>query len=74
MPKIKFIRGDLGVTQRALAEKLGLSQSTINHYENGNRSIDTGTGWKIVQALNAFGAQCSFEDVFPNPQSNSSEA
>jgi putative transcriptional regulator len=70
MSKLKLIRGELGVTQQALAEKVGVSQSAINHYENGNRTVDTSLAWKIVCALNTLGANCKFEEVFPDPQSN----
>jgi putative transcriptional regulator len=68
MSNLKAIRGELGVTQQALAEKVGVSQSAINHYENGNRTVDTVLGWRIVNALNLLGADCNFEDVFPDPQ------
>lgn len=68
MSNLKAIRGELGVTQQALAEKVGVSQSAINHYENGNRTVDTILGWRIVNALNLLGADCKFEDVFPDPQ------
>ncbi|TOJ99041.1 helix-turn-helix transcriptional regulator [Vibrio parahaemolyticus] len=68
MSNLKAIRGELGVTQQALAEKVGVSQSAFNHYENGNRTVDTVLGWRIVNALNLLGADCKFEDVFPDPQ------
>ncbi|EHK9084600.1 helix-turn-helix transcriptional regulator [Vibrio parahaemolyticus] len=71
MSNLKVIRGALGVTQQALAEKVGVSQSAINHYENGNRTVDTALGWSIVNALNSFGANCTFEQVFPNPNQDS---
>ncbi len=70
MSKLKLIRGELGVTQQSLAEKVGVSQSAINHYENGNRAVDTAIGWRIVNALNLLGADCQFEDVFPDPQND----
>ena len=35
MSNLKAIRGELGVTQQALAKKVGVSQSAVNHYENG---------------------------------------
>lgn len=73
MSKLKTIRCKIGATQAELAREIGLSQSAINHYENGNRSVDTTTGWRIVQALNRLGAKCTFEDVFPKPQSNTNE-
>lgn len=67
MSKIKDIRTKLGVTQDALAKKLGVSQGAMNHYENGNREIKLSLGRRIVAALNDLGAQCTFDDVFPDP-------
>ncbi|MGO2497752.1 MAG: helix-turn-helix transcriptional regulator [Vibrio litoralis] len=70
MSKLKVIRGELGVTQKSLAEKVGVSQSAINHYENGNRSVETSLGWRIVHALNSWGGNYTLVDVFPDPQNN----
>ena len=36
---LKQIRLQLGLTQRDLAEQLGLSKSTIGNYENGRNGI-----------------------------------
>lgn len=74
MQRIKEVRESASLSARELATVLGLSPSAIGHYENERRVPGIKTCWRIVQALNALGAQCSFEDVFPNPQSNSSEA
>lgn len=70
MSKIKEIRMKLGVTQDALAKKIGVSQGAINHYENGNREIKLSLGRRIVSALNALGAECTFDEVFPDPDAN----
>ncbi|WP_105901407.1 helix-turn-helix transcriptional regulator [Vibrio gangliei] len=74
MSKIKVIRGELGVTQETLAKKVGVSQSAMNHYENGNREIKNELGWRIVNALNELGASCTYEEVFPNPQTNHTDS
>lgn len=72
MSKIKDIRTTIGVTQETLGKKLGVSQGAMNHYENGNREISLSLARKIVNALNELGAQCTFDDVFPDPQLNTS--
>ena len=74
MSKLKFIRGELGITQKSLAKKVGVSQSAINHYENGNRTVETSLGWRIVHALNSWGGSFTLNDVFPDPKSNSNES
>lgn len=67
MANIKSILKKVGKSQDELARKVGISQSAINHYANGNRKPSYEMAWKIVEALKSFGAQCSFDDVFPNP-------
>ncbi|EOW9223423.1 helix-turn-helix transcriptional regulator [Vibrio cholerae] len=67
MNKIKQYRNTVGVTQKELGELLGVGQSTIDRYESGVRKINYQIAWKIVDSLNQLGANCSFDDVFPNP-------
>src|SRR4030066_2289178 len=38
-PRIKQIRGSLGLSQQALAEKLGVSRPSISQIENGARRV-----------------------------------
>lgn len=73
MSKIKDIRTKLGVTQNELGKKLGVSQGAMNHYENGKREISLTLARKIVHALNQLGANCTFDDVFPDPQLNNTQ-
>lgn len=65
MNNISQIRGQLGITQRELAHHIGWGQPRIANYETGLREPSLGVAQKIVQALNALGAQVSIEDVFP---------
>ncbi|PNH90864.1 XRE family transcriptional regulator [Vibrio diazotrophicus] len=74
MTNLKSVRGELGVTQQALADMVGVSQSAINHYENGNRTVDTSLGWRIVNALNQLGGKLTLSDVFPDPQNEVSSS
>ncbi len=71
MTNIKQILKTLGKSQGDLAHRVGVSQSSINHYINDNRKPSYEMAWKIVKELNHFGATCSFADVFPEPQPES---
>lgn len=41
-----------GINQRALAEKTGITQSTLSRCFAGKREFDLGQLWLICQALN----------------------
>lgn len=49
--KIKELREKQELTTTELAEKSGVSQSTISQIENGKRNASTGTVVKIAEAL-----------------------
>lgn len=68
MTNIKEILRTVGKSQDSLAQALSISQGSVNHYANGNRKPSYEMAWKIVKALNEFGADCSFDDVFPSPE------
>ncbi|HHF6990512.1 TPA: helix-turn-helix transcriptional regulator [Haemophilus influenzae] len=68
MNNLSQIRGQLGITQRQLANHIGWSQPRIANYETGLRSPSLSVAQKIVQALNTLGSKVCIEDVFP-PQS-----
>ncbi|WP_025523224.1 helix-turn-helix transcriptional regulator [Vibrio parahaemolyticus] len=72
MNRIKHYRNAVNATQKDLGEVIGVGQSTIDRYESGERKVNVSTAWSIVNALNTFNANCSFSDVFPEPQMNSS--
>ncbi|MBU1393008.1 MAG: helix-turn-helix domain-containing protein [Gammaproteobacteria bacterium] len=67
MQQIRNIRESAGISVKALSQIIGTDVSTFYHYETGRRTPDFNQCWKIVNALNRLGAQCSFADVFPNP-------
>lgn len=50
--KIKIYRKKHGLTQRQLAEKVGVAPSTITMYETGKRFPDFETELKIADVLN----------------------
>lgn len=49
--RIKRARTEAGLSQKALAEKMGVSQQTIAKYENGERNPKIGTLDRIAKAL-----------------------
>lgn len=48
---ICLARKNLGITRKALAEKVGLSPSAITRIENGERGLPLQTAQEIAQAL-----------------------
>lgn len=74
MSNIKQIRISIGISQDALAAEVGVTQGAIAHFEAGKRTPNINMCWKIVDALNHLGSQCSFENVFPNTEENISES
>lgn len=65
MNRIKEYRTNLGITQKQLADNLGVYQATVNRYERG-RDPKIQTCWDIINSLRSFGAKCGIEDVFPD--------
>jgi DNA-binding XRE family transcriptional regulator len=52
---LKRLRAQRKLTQKQLAEKSGLSQNAISHWENGERE----PGWSaVVQLAEALGVDC----------------
>ncbi|MCK8494612.1 helix-turn-helix domain-containing protein [Spirosoma sp. RP8] len=51
--QIKQARLKAGLTQQELAEKLEISQTTVNKYETGRQNFTIETIQKIATALNA---------------------
>jgi superfamily II DNA or RNA helicase len=64
--QIKKLRADLGLTQQALAEKLGVSFATVNRWENG-QTRPSQLSWSQLRQLEIILA----EDV--SPESKKSE-
>lgn len=50
--KIKYLRQERGITQKDLAEKVGVSRQTINALENGKYNPSLVVAHKITQLLN----------------------
>ena len=47
--KLKMLRNKTGLTQKEFAVKIGLSEKTINNYENGYRKIPISLIGNIVK-------------------------
>jgi putative transcriptional regulator len=50
--RIKEIRGELGLTQAELAERVGVTRKTVNTVENGVFVPSTLLALKLARALN----------------------
>ncbi|ASE83572.1 TPA: helix-turn-helix transcriptional regulator [Citrobacter koseri] len=69
MNNLKKLRKEAGISQAALASVLKVSQGAVAHYEKGIRKLNVDSAKKIIEALNANGVRCTFEDVFPSKTS-----
>ena len=63
MNRIKTIRGQLGLTQAALAEALGCTQGNIFHYERG-QTVPPEVAKKLIGFAAASGLVLTYEDVY----------
>lgn len=57
--RLHTLRGEHGLTQAALAERVGVSRKTINTVENGVFVPSTTLALKLARALG-----CRVEDIF----------
>lgn len=57
--RLKERRGDLGLTQAELAERVGVTRKTVNTVENGVFTPSTTLAIRLAKAL-----QLSVEDLF----------
>ncbi|MEL4388279.1 helix-turn-helix transcriptional regulator [Shewanella xiamenensis] len=73
MNKISNYRKKANLSQSELGKAIGKTQGAIGNYEAGIRNIDLSTCWEIVRAINQFGVECTFADVFPAPSNDHSK-
>lgn len=70
MNQLKHFREKAGISQKRLALAAGLATvGALQHYEAGRRMPPLDTARKLVAALNAAGAACSLDKVFPPQKS-----
>lgn len=67
MNQIAAIRDQADISQSQLVKELGWSQQRVSNYEAGTRTPGLAESRRIVAALNALGAKCTLDDVFPDP-------
>lgn len=56
---ITYLREKAGITKTELAKKLGVSQSSVSHWENGANSIDINRLFQLCEILN-----CNIQDMY----------
>jgi putative transcriptional regulator len=67
MNNIKIIRERLGLTQAALAQRLGCTQGNIGHYENKNQTIPPETAKRLISVAAQIGCDITYEDIYGPP-------
>lgn len=60
-------RKRLNITQRAMADALGVSRSAISMYETGQRAPEMPQAWKLLDLCRAHRVRMTLEDVYPRP-------
>ncbi len=65
MSNLKQFREKAQVTQAALAERVGMTQGAIAHYENGRRTPGLAESRQLLAALNELGVGCTLDELFP---------
>lgn len=65
MSALTKARKKAGLTQQELADRLGLTQGAIAHYEADRRVPRLDVCRRIVAAFNDHGLACTLEEVFP---------
>ena len=64
MNNIKNIRERLGVTQTALAQRIGCTQGNVWHYENKNQTIPPNVAKLLIAFAAERGIQIGYEDIY----------
>lgn len=61
---IKSIRTQLGLTQAAFAEGIGVTQGNVSHYENNGQTVMPDVARRVIELVNRNGFACTFDDVY----------
>ncbi len=65
MNRIREVREAAGIKQVDLYTRLEWRQSRLSNIENGRRTPGLSESRELVAALNALGADCDLDSVFP---------
>lgn len=74
MNRIKECREQVSLTQALLAQRLGLSQGAIAHYENNKRTPELDLCRDIVSVFIEKGLTVTLDDVFPPKEKTEQQA
>lgn len=66
MSKLKETRLKASITQKALAETVGMNLGTLRHYEQNSKNFDHAKMETILKTCIAL--NCKLEDVVESPQ------
>lgn len=66
MNKFHHIRAQLGVTQLAMAQALGMSQGNVSNYENG-QTVPPGVADKLIKYAASLGHELSYDLIYGAP-------
>ena len=64
--KLKALRIAAGLTQKELAERAGIKEGTLKHYEQGSKCFDMARLDVIIKVCCALG--CKFEEIIENEE------
>ena len=64
MCNLKKIREQLGMSQSALADSIGMTQGSITHYENARQDMPPRVAKKIIAAAAGMGVSITFDDIY----------
>lgn len=64
MNAIYSIRKQLGITQSALAEGIGVTQGNVSHYENGRQLVPPDVAGKLIRYAASRGLAVSYDQIY----------
>ncbi len=70
-PKIKEIRENLGLSQRAFGEAVGITKMAVSHIENGYRGLSGDLALRIQDFLKSKGIKVSIDELYEGLESSS---
>lgn len=73
MSNVKAIRERLGVTQAALAEGIGCTQSNVSFYERG-QTFPPDAAKRLIEYAKTLGCELTFDAIYADDGMTSKEA
>lgn len=76
--RLTDIRKKLGVTQAALATRLGMTAGNVSHIETGKQILTLDNAVALISVCGAMGLKIDLDDIFiypkPKPKANTQES